>query len=542
VTHIGIDFDNTIARYDESFREIALREGFITGNWDDKGKTEIRDCLRRQPDGETTWMKLQSLVYGKFMQRAEMMPGVANFLLQCKVRHHSVYIVSHKTEYGHFASDNISLRQEALKWMETKRFFNPEYYCFKRENVFFASTREEKAERIAELGCDYFVDDLPEVFAEEKFPAGTRRILFGRLNVIESSYSVKPMSNWGDISNRILGPATDDDVCLWAGLVAGSQFEGVERVSGRGNSRIYKAMATDGKCCALKRYPDQLSDSKPRLETEFHALRFLALQNVANVPVAFDMDGDLNLGLIEWVEGVPVTRPSVADLRQAIGFVERLHSVSREAGANGIGRASEACLSATGLISQVEDRLRRLRAESGRFPGLARFLERTFEPLWEDLRERSLTLWPLESRECVLPKEKQTLSPSDFGFHNALTDGGKITFIDFEYFGWDDPVKLTADFLWHPAMELDPDISEQWKKAMLDLFSGDPDFASRLHAAMPLYGLRWAMIVLNEFLPGLSERRRDAYGTDCRDLDESRNIQLGKARRYYERVKQLCRR
>ena len=56
----------------------------------------------------------------------------------------------------------------------------------------------------------------------------------------------------------------------------------------------------------------------------------------------------------------------------------------------------------------------------------------------------------------------------------------EITSIDFEYFGWDDPVKLTADFLWHPAMELDPEIAVEWEKAMTDLFYGDPDFKKRL--------------------------------------------------------------
>ena len=44
----------------------------------------------------------------------------------------------------------------------------------------------------------------------------------------------------------------------------------------------------------------------------------------------------------------------------------------------------------------------------------------------------------------------QVFSPSDFGFHNALLkDNGKLCFLDFEYFGRDDPVKLMADFIWH---------------------------------------------------------------------------------------------
>ena len=126
----GIDFDNTIARYDTSFREVAMEEGIIDGNWEGgKGKTELRDHLRCQPNGEKTWMKLQGRVYGKYMHRAEILPGVANFLMSCKQRNHNLFIVSHKTEYGHFDPEKIPLRREALKWMETNCFLKQHLWC-----------------------------------------------------------------------------------------------------------------------------------------------------------------------------------------------------------------------------------------------------------------------------------------------------------------------------------------------------------------------------------------------------------------------------
>ena len=120
---IGIDFDNTIASYDTLFHEVALRENFISRRWSGCGKTELRNYLRTQPDGEKTWMKLQGLVYGKYMLGAKLMSGVANFFLSCNVREHKIFIVSHKTEYGHFDPEKISLRHEALKWMKMKCFF-----------------------------------------------------------------------------------------------------------------------------------------------------------------------------------------------------------------------------------------------------------------------------------------------------------------------------------------------------------------------------------------------------------------------------------
>jgi hypothetical protein len=39
-------------------------------------------------------------------------------------------------------------------------------------------TRAAKIQRIRELRCDVFIDDLPELLLDPQFPAQTRRILF----------------------------------------------------------------------------------------------------------------------------------------------------------------------------------------------------------------------------------------------------------------------------------------------------------------------------------------------------------------------------
>ena len=132
------------------------------------------------------------------------------------------------------------------------------------------------------------------------------------------------------------------------------------------------------------------------------------------------------------------------------------------------------------------------------------------------------------------------LSPSDFGFHNSIKlKDGRIQFIDFDYFGWDDPVKLTADFIWHPAMNLNKGLKDRWQKAMLEIFKDDKSFEDRLKAALPLYGLRWALIVLNEFLPEFKDRRKEAGDSELYDIQKARQIQLEKAHRYYDKVKTM---
>ena len=101
----------------------------------------------------------------------------------------------------------------------------------------------------------------------------------------------------------------------------------------------------------------------------------------------------------------------------------------------------------------------------------------------------------------ILPGERQVLSPSDFGFHNALQEAGHLRILDLEYFGWDDPVKLVSDLWWHPGMSLDGRLKAKWLSEAVNLFvKNDPDFLMRINALHPAYGLRWALIVLNVYL------------------------------------------
>ena len=97
--------------------------------------------------------------------------------------------------------------------------------------------------------------------------------------------------------------------------------------------------------------------------------------------------------------------------------------------------------------------------------------------------------------------------------HNSLIkNNGKLCFLDFEYFGRDDPVKLMADFIWHPGMDLNTSHKIRWLKGTCKIFEKDLKIYSRFHAAWPLYGLRWSLILLNEFLEDGWYKR--AYAND----------------------------
>jgi hypothetical protein len=196
---IGIDFDNTLVRYDDVFlaaaRERALLNSGFAGN-----KQAVRDAIRLLPDGELAWQQLQGHVYGKGIDGAVMCEGVDPFLRRCRAAGHGIFVVSHKTEYGHHDPDRVNLREAALGWMEAHGFFESDTYAIPRENVFFETSRAQKLRRIAALNCAFFIDDLEEVLTDPDFPPGVNRLLFGAAG---SSPGLVVCSSWQRIAETL---------------------------------------------------------------------------------------------------------------------------------------------------------------------------------------------------------------------------------------------------------------------------------------------------------------------------------------------------
>ena len=147
-------------------------------------------------------MRLQGQVYGAHMPEAELIEGVGDFLIQCRKNGAEVFVISHKTEYGHFDEARINLRTAAMEWMTEKKFFTQTGYGLSPGQVFFESTREEKVARIGAVGCTHFVDDLIEVLLAPGFPENVDRYLLGAAGE-EASPAIRVFPEWRRIMEDI---------------------------------------------------------------------------------------------------------------------------------------------------------------------------------------------------------------------------------------------------------------------------------------------------------------------------------------------------
>jgi hypothetical protein len=202
--HIGLDLDNTIIDYDEAFIGVGAELGFWPSGIDLRNKENIKAYLRKGTHGDQDWMRLQGQVYGRYIERAQLCSGVLAFLSAVRKRGHRISIISHKTRYGHFDMTRVSLWDAALGWLEKRGFFVEQQFGIHRNDIHFLETREAKIAKIAEIDCDVFIDDLPEVLLHPLFPAQTMRIWFARNEAATQGCGLAPYPNWNSITNAIL--------------------------------------------------------------------------------------------------------------------------------------------------------------------------------------------------------------------------------------------------------------------------------------------------------------------------------------------------
>jgi len=500
---IGIDLDNTIACYDEGFLALARDMGFVSKDFRG-GKKAVRDAVRAGAGGDIAWQQLQARLYGRDIGRARLAQGMDVLLERARARSVPVAVVSHKTQFSPFDA-GTDLRRAAKGWMERNGLFDPQGMGVRPENVFFEATREAKIDRIRSVGCTHFIDDLGEVFDEPAFPHDVRSYLYAAGYDEIPGGRFRAFRTHNEIADHLFGA----DPVAAATALTGVKAPEVTAVSKGGNNRLYRVADSNG-ILALKSYPCPDDDPRDRIGTEYNALSFLREQGESAVPMPVAIDRSMHVALYQWIDGERIDEPAAADLDAALAFVRRLHGYRRADGASALPLASEACLSTAELLRQVSAREDKLATVAPREPELADFLVRLHKE-----RDRLAASIGGRGEEKELAPQFQTLSPSDFGFHNALRDrDGHIVFLDFEYFGWDDPVKLTADFLLHPGMALDRTARRRFADGMAAIHDADSDFRGRLARQLPLYVLRWCLILLNEFLPERRARRAIAGGGD----------------------------
>ena len=283
-----------------------------------------------------------------------------------------------------------------------------------------------------------------------------------------------------------------------------------------GNNRVFVLVALDGTTRVIVK--SYFRDGGPqRLQAEYLFLKHAENAGVANIPHAIARDEEKLLELHQFIKGHKLDREGIGEKQvlAAANFICALNAQSGVTSGVTLPDAAEACFSIGEHIALIDRRIERLVSANSLSPEDSRAtgLIKEIEAYWQNLRNTIMartTMLGL-TLDQKIAKYERVISPSDFGFHNALAnDNGELTFVDFEYAGWDDIAKLTADFFFQPAVPVDPAMFEKFMNRILQDIPNKTGAKERIRLLRPIFGVKWCCIMLNCFLPDMAARGKFA--------------------------------
>lgn len=266
-----------------------------------------------------------------------------------------------------------------------------------------------------------------------------------------------------------------------------------------GNNQIFEIRIRDKKYI-LKFYSAGYTDNWKRGQSEFKAASYLWSRGFTEIPKPIAFFEESDIGIYSYEPGVILRSDEIKPehIINAANFIAKLHNLGIEDKAM-FGPARSACFSIKEYIDVLYSRFKGIFefvSENTCYTHVKKFLKFSVYPAIQQF-EHELSINRVDFlRE--LPLKSQVLTPADFGFHNILVSLKKYTFIDFEYFGRDDPVRQILDFLHHDRFvgvqkEMGSLFLEHYRKYA----KPQESFEERLKLLDPIIGLTWVLIYLN---------------------------------------------
>jgi len=307
-------------------------------------------------------------------------------------------------------------------------------------------------------------------------------------------------------------------------------------LTGGANNKVWKVTFHSREPVLLKEYFRDPLDQRDRMRSEILFLEYAWELGIRVIPKLLGYDFLNGCVLLQFIDGNRPEKEEIRmeDIKSSIDFFSSLNQTSSHR--DNLPPASESCFSLQEHIHAIERRLNKLNGiqiNEEIDENALKFVKHELIPIWKKVEESLKVTWQKEGINPLetLLSNNRCISPSDFGFHNALKiKTGDIYYIDFEYAGWDDPVKMICDFFCQPEVP----VPERYMKYFIEkislLFPDSQTLINRVLWLYPLYRIKWCCIILNEFLH-ISQKRR-IFSDDLIKISDRKKSQLKKAQEF----------
>ncbi len=318
-------------------------------------------------------------------------------------------------------------------------------------------------------------------------------------------------------------------------------------LAGGRNNRVFRVDVPAGSL-VLKAYFQHAGDPRDRLDAEYAFIKHVWAMGLRQLPQPIARLPLRQLALYGFIAGKPFAPGGVTKehVLQAADFVLRINQRRDElAGASAsadliteerpvLAEASDACFSLVEHMTSIERRLSALLTlpvHDELDQQMIQFVEQELIVAWRQATSQFRTQVSQAGGDLhePVPTADRVISPSDFGFHNAIErEDGSAAFIDFEYAGWDDPAKLICDFFTQVAVPVPAEHRSLFMHRFTACLQDVTAVRQRVAWLLPLYRIKWCCLALNAFLPVAADRRKFAQPGE--DPARHRSRQLAQAR------------
>jgi hypothetical protein len=322
------------------------------------------------------------------------------------------------------------------------------------------------------------------------------------------------------------------------------KIKDVISLSAGGNNRIYEVKTSSGSFAAKKYFRHEY-DKRDRLATEYAFANYAADVAPKFVSRPYACIYEEGWALYDYLEGIHIGPNDInkQHVDQAINFFKALNNTPSRLTITdkSLPNASEACFTIQEHLDLVENRIFKLQqslvVKSFQNNIAIEFLEKLNE-FWVSISaEITEKAKEYNILNRSLDQNQRCISPSDFGFHNALLQSnGQIKFIDFEYAGIDDPAKMAGDFFAQLAVPIPTEYFNEFVYETMYAFEKPKTLITRAKLMRLVYQVKWCCIAMNVFLPINLTRRK--FANPFLDAAKLKDIQLNKAVQLFNNFKQ----
>tara|TARA_Y100000591_G_scaffold325094_1_gene345524 strand:+ start:1554 stop:3071 length:1518 start_codon:yes stop_codon:yes gene_type:complete len=496
---IGIDLDNTIINYENSYSHFFKSSKKIN-------KQEIKKILFNKKKVDK-WQSLQSKIYSKGLKYASCYDGVLNFLQFLNNQKIKFFIISHKS-IKPYTNEKINLRKYAKKWIDKNI---RKKIKISEENIFFEDTNSKKLNRIKSLKLDYFIDDLENILIN--LPNEIKKIYFNPYN-FKNKFNLTSFKNWNNLYETLFVTKNNDLT--------------------NGVNNYVKVLKIQKKKFIFKKFEIKTREINFKKEVAF--LKIAEKKKIKNIPKILHYGEDFLI--MNYIEGKKINLFNKYYIKKCLNFLSKLNrkDIKNQLKISKIGNASDNCNDLQKSFLSLENRI-------------ALFKKNVYSPQYKKkisdlLNNYLIPEWKLIKKDLLNNKIKMKklfkkkfiiFSPSDFGSHNMKVFKKKLFFFDFEYAGFDNSFKLISDFISHPDHVFKKEDIEYFIKKILIKLHGyqiSNEEMNLIYKLILLHKLKWCLVILNPFLR-IKKNIREFAGQKI--IDSKLKLIFIKSKNYYRK-------